>query len=178
MIGISPSFVRVMSYVDLVQNAGNYFMYIFTGVQPTPAEIQAIKDMDATSGELKIDNVLNWAQGRGDTVLHARVLDDFDPVFPNNRLIQFPLADKTEEIYQLNAGAVGWFMFGKSNNTTTISSFNITNIANPAERTHRLLYTLFGTAGDEESEADLGILTGNVDTDREYTMTDLEVAFI
>lgn len=177
MIGISPSFVRVLTYPDLVQDPGNYFIYTFTGTQPTPAEIQTIREMDVDN-ELYINNILTWAQGRGDTVLHARALADLDPVFPNNTLVQFRLADRTEEIYGIGEGNVGWFVFAKSSNTTAISSYNISNIADPAGTQKRCLWTAFGTAGDEESEADLGILTGYVDTDREYTMTDLEVAFI
>lgn len=177
MIGMSPSFLRALSYPDLVQNSGNYVLFIFTGLEPTSTEIQAIRDMDS-QGRVFLNNVLNWAQTRGDTFLQGRVFDSFEPVYPNNRLIQWQLADKTEEFFQVNEGNVGWFMYAKTDSTADISTYNIANINDPSAMTSECLYTLFGGCGDEEAEADLGIFSGFVDTDREYTMTDLEVAFI
>lgn len=177
MIGVSDTFVRLFNYTDLVQNDGNIYFYVFTGTEPTAEQIAEIKALDV-DGRVRVNHILDWASARGDTLLHARAFDNIEPDFPNNKLVQFSLVDRTEEFYQLNEGNIGWFVFAKSNDTQSLSNINISNIGDSSFMTQNCLVSYFGNAGDEESEADIGIFSGFVDTDREYTMTDFEVAYV
>jgi hypothetical protein len=174
MIQVSNNFVRFSNYTRL-SSSGVKILAVFTGTPPTSADIDAMKDADINNnGDLRMDAIFNWASTQGDTCLQVTAYDkDFAPRFPNVKMVQWPLSESPADFQYIDEGIPGWFVFAVTSNGGTASSMTITDI------TTSNFYTpiaYFGTAGDEESEADLKLLGGYLDQ-REYSATDFEVIF-
>lgn len=175
MINISDAFVRLLNYKDYSETTGVKLLYVFSGTVPTKEQLAEIAALD-TEGSLTSANVLSWASQNGSVLLQANAYaSDLVPVYPNKKLTQWPLSERTEEFKYYADGTVGWFMFGVTGSNTDVTS--LTPATLQALDTE-LLTSAFGTAGDEESEADLGILTGELDGNKEYSSTDLELFYI
>lgn len=173
MINVSDSFVRLSNFSSFNKATTKLLMVFAGGAQPTEAEVDAIKAMDA-NGNITVDNLLSWSSGRGDTLLNFNAYgSDMNPRFPNYKFVQWPLSESVELFRQINEGTPTWFAFLVLDNNIGSNVITETDLPTITEKSN---VSYLGTAGDEESDADMKLLGGFVDS-REYSTTDLEVAF-
>lgn len=182
MINLSDTLVRMMNYQDYEATQGVRLLYIFDGVPPTKSDIESIKALDG-SGDIRTGNIISFASGRGDNMIQANIYDGtggdaLSPRFPNNKLVQWPLSERPEEFRTIQDGDPTWFVFCVSDNTSVNPDPAVTDAADIQILNVKCTVCYFGTCGDEESEADLAILGGTIDGNKEYSTTDLEIFFI
>jgi hypothetical protein len=179
---MSDTLVRMMNHQDYDVTQGTRVLYVFDGVPPTKEDVLEIKALDTSDGEVRLENLCSWADGRSNNMLQANVYDGLGsdrlrPSYPNNKLVQWPLSERVEEFRDILDGTPTWFAFCVTGSSISIDP-STTNPTTIQTLSGKSLVTYFGNAGDEESEADLAILSGFVDSNKEYSTTDLEIFFI
>lgn len=173
MINVSDSFVRLSNFSAFSQSCTKLLLVFSGSAQPTEADLDAIKALD-TEGNVRVNNLISWATGRGDTLLNFNAYgSSLAPRFPNFKFVQWPLSESSELFRQVAEDTPTWFAFLVLD--ANIGSSEIVE-ADLATTTTKSNVSYLGTVGDEESEADMKILGGYVDN-REYSTTDLEIAF-
>ena len=173
MINVSDSFVRLSNYSAFSAPCSKMLFVFAGGTQPTREELEAIKGMDDNK-EVIVNNLLSWASTRGDTLLNFNVYgSSMQPRFPNYNFVQWPLSESLELFRQIDEGTPTWFAFLVLDRNIGSNIVTESDLPALAERSN---VSYLGTVGDEESDADLKLLGGFVDS-REYSTTDLDVAF-
>jgi len=95
------------------------------------------------------------------------------PRFPNYNFVQWPLSESLELFRQIDEGTPTWFAFlvlDRNIGSNVVTESDLPTLAEISNVSY------LGTVGDEESDADMKLLGGFVDS-REYSTTDLDVAF-
>lgn len=173
MINVSDSFVRLSNFTAFNSACTKLLLVFAGGAQPTREDLDTIKDMDDNK-EVIVNNLLSWASTRGDTLLNFNVYgSSMMPRFPNYNFVQWPLSESVELFRQVNEGTPTWFAFLVLDGDIGSSVVTESDLPSITEKSN---VSYLGTVGDEESEADMKLLGGFVDS-REYSTTDLEVAF-
>jgi hypothetical protein len=174
MIGVNGAFIRSLNFQDVQQNRIKV-LYVFdnNSPPPTPEEVKALIDADS-NGNLVAGDLINFATARGDTLLQANFYDNLSPEYPGPKLVRWPLAERSEEFIHQQDGNIGWFFFASCSTTQGRSTVS----TSPETLNTILHFTYIGDAGDENSAADLGLLSGSVELAREYSTTDLDFAYV
>lgn len=172
MINANGAFIRSFNYSDIALNRVKC-LYVFTGVPPTKAEIAALAAADSNN-EVRIEDLISWAAGQGQTLLQANFYNGLSPVYSGDKVTNWPLAERTEEFIHLADGAIGWFFFGGIKTSNGRSTFE----GNPSGVSSPMYFTYIGDAGDENASSDLGLLTGLVASGKEYSSTDLRFGYV
>lgn len=170
MINANGAFIRSMHYFDVETRNNQKILFIFSGLPLSQAEVESLSALDTGNG-IPIQDIISLATSRGNQLLHSNFYDNFDPEYPGDKIMRWPLAERSDEFLHENDGVPGWFFFA----TTTVTHSRDT-ITAPLTYLGGAILTFFGSCGSHISPADLRVLGGVVD-DRPYSTADLEITF-